>query len=103
MFLTVGFLAPFDTGTRSGTCFRLRVRTRAGMGLTVFGVAVELFDQRSLPLSSEVILVSPDPKYQSLQFRHCVAASAPRQAAEGDSGHVELSVNISWADKEALF
>ena len=56
--------------------------------MNVFGVAVELFDQWSLPLSSEVVLVSSDPKSQSLEFRQGVAASAPRLAAEGDSGHV---------------
>ena len=32
LFLTVGLLAPFDTGTRSGTCFLFRVTTRAGLG-----------------------------------------------------------------------
>ena len=57
--------------------------------MKVFGVAVELFDQWSFPLSSEVVLVSSDPKYQSLEFRQGVAASALRLAAEGDSGHVE--------------
>ena len=52
--------------------------------MNVFGVAVELFDQWSLPLSSEVVLVSSDPKSQSLGFRQGVVASAPRLAAEGD-------------------
>ena len=57
--------------------------------VNVFGVAVELYDQWSLPLSSEVVLVSSDPKSQSLEFRQGVAAPAPHLTAEGDSGHVK--------------
>ena len=57
--------------------------------VNVFGIVVELFDHWSLPLSSEVVLVSSDPKSQSMGFRQGVATSAPRLAAEGDSGHVK--------------
>ena len=68
--------------------------------MNAFGIAVELFDQWSLSLSSEVVVVSSDPMYQSLEFRQGVAASTPRLAAKAI--RAMLSVNISWAEKEAL-